>query len=98
RIKRGGDASMPLIAHAMPVAPVPITAPAAPGVGHVPSTPVSPPAVAPPPSGQEGLEHAKAPIVGTFSVAPSPGSLPVFEPGDPETRWGQGRFCASLRP
>ena len=30
RIKRGGDASMPLIAHAMPVAPVPITAPAAP--------------------------------------------------------------------
>lgn len=82
RIKRGGDASSPLIAHAMPVAPVPIATPVAAPVAHVPSAPVSPPPAAPPPSAEEELHHVKSPIVGTFYESPSPGSLPFVKPGD----------------
>ena len=82
RIKRGGDASTPLIAHAMPVAPLPTVASTAAPVAQVPSTPVSPPAPVPPASAEEELHHVKSPIVGTFYEAPSPGSLPFVKPGD----------------
>jgi acetyl-CoA carboxylase biotin carboxyl carrier protein len=82
RIKRGGDASSPLITHAMPIASVPIAAPAAVPVAHVPSAPVSTPPAAPPASAEEELHQVKSPIVGTFYESPSPGSLPFVKPGD----------------
>ena len=82
RIKRGGDASTPIITHAVPVASVPIAAPTAPAVAHLPSTPVSPPPAAPQPAVEEELHQVKSPIVGTFYEAPSPGSLPFVKPGD----------------
>jgi acetyl-CoA carboxylase biotin carboxyl carrier protein len=81
RIKRGGDAAAPMIAHTMPMAPVPMTAPTAPPVTHVPSASVSPPP-APLAAVEEELHHVKSPIVGTFYEAPSPGSLPFVKPGD----------------
>ncbi|MFI5104140.1 MAG: acetyl-CoA carboxylase biotin carboxyl carrier protein [Terriglobales bacterium] len=80
RIKRGGDASAPVIAHAMPMASMPVAMPGqpAPSAAPVPAashTPSAPPA-------EEELHSVKSPIVGTFYEAPAPGSLPFVKPGD----------------
>ena len=84
RIKRGADAAAPVIAHAVPMAPMPMTsaapasyssapAPATPTVGSQPAAPVS---------AEEELHTVKSPIVGTFYEAPGPGALPFVKPGD----------------
>jgi acetyl-CoA carboxylase biotin carboxyl carrier protein len=87
RIKRGGDTSAPIIAHAVPIASVPIAPPAAAVAApslHA-SAAVTPPhaAAAPPPAAvEEELHQVKSPIVGTFYESPAPGSLPFVKPGD----------------
>ena len=85
RIKRGGDTSAPMIAHAVPIASVPIAPPATsatPSV-HAPVAVTPPPAAAPPPVAvEEELHHVKSPIVGTFYESPAPGSLPFVKLGD----------------
>jgi acetyl-CoA carboxylase biotin carboxyl carrier protein len=75
-----------MIAHAVPIASVPIAPPAAaaatPSV-HA-SVAVTPPhaATAPPAAVEEELHQVKSPIVGTFYESPAPGSLPFVKPGD----------------
>ena len=85
RIKRGADAAAPVIAHAVPMAPMPMAS-----VAH-PITPSSAPAASAPSAGQpaaapvaaeEELHTVKSPIVGTFYEAPGPGALPFVKPGD----------------
>ena len=84
RIKRGADAAAPIVAHAMPIAPMPMVA-AAHTATHssAPATPapVGSPAAAPV-SAEEELHTVKSPIVGTFYEAPGPGALPFVKPGD----------------
>jgi acetyl-CoA carboxylase biotin carboxyl carrier protein len=86
RIKRGGDTSAPMIAHAVPIASVPIAPPAAaaaPPSVQTPAAVTSPPAAAAPPVAvEEELHHVKSPIVGTFYESPAPGSLPFVKIGD----------------
>ncbi|HZD95766.1 MAG TPA: acetyl-CoA carboxylase biotin carboxyl carrier protein [Candidatus Sulfotelmatobacter sp.] len=85
RIKRGSEPSMPVIAHAVPMASVPISAPAAaPAVHAVPVPAASAPAApaTPPPAAEEELHQVKSPIVGTFYEAPGPGTPPFVKPGD----------------
>ena len=81
RIKRGADAAAPVIAHAVPIAPMPMASAAHPAA-H-PSAP-SPVASSPasPVSAEEELHVVKSPIVGTFYEAPGPGALPFVKPGD----------------
>jgi len=78
RIKRGGAAAAPIIAHApmvMAVSPAQSIHSAAPDA-HVPA------AAAPPAAVEEELHMVKSPIVGTFYESPAPGSLPFVKPGD----------------
>jgi acetyl-CoA carboxylase biotin carboxyl carrier protein len=84
RIKRGADAAAPVIAHAMPMAPMPMAS-AAQAATHS-SAPAAPVPVASSPgapvSAEEELHAVKSPIVGTFYEAPGPGALPFVKPGD----------------
>jgi acetyl-CoA carboxylase biotin carboxyl carrier protein len=82
RIKRGGPAPT-VITHAMPVAPMPMAAPAVQSSSPA-SAPVYPATPAPPaPSAaEEGLHTVKSPIVGTYYESPAPGSLPFVKAGD----------------
>src|SRR5215472_9242375 len=84
RIKRGVDASAPILTHTIPMTPVPmasvpIAAPTVAPAVHAPAVPTAPPPAAPP---EEELHQVKSPIVGTFYESPSPGSLPFVKPGD----------------
>jgi len=84
RIKRGGDTAAPVIAHAVPMATMPMTAPLAPA-GNVIPTGAPPPASGKPTpmaATEEELHMVKSPIVGTFYEAPGPGALPFVKPGD----------------
>ena len=85
RIKRGADAAAPVIAHAVPIAPMPMAS-AAQSAAHssAPAAPVAVPgtAAAAPVSAEEELHTVKSPIVGTFYEAPGPGALPFVKPGD----------------
>ena len=81
RIKRGGDAAAQVIAHAMPMASMPVAMPS-PTRSDAPVPAASLPPPAPPPAVEEELHSVKSPIVGTFYEAPSPGSLPFVKPGD----------------
>ena len=85
RIKRGADTSAPVIAHAVPMASMPMAS-----VGH-PAThssasaapgPVTSSSAAAPVAAEEELHTVKSPIVGTFYEAPGPGALPFVKPGD----------------
>jgi acetyl-CoA carboxylase biotin carboxyl carrier protein len=81
RIKRGADAAAPVIAHAVPIAPMPMasaTHSSAPGA----APPVASSPAAAPVSAEEDLHTVKSPIVGTFYEAPGPGALPFVKPGD----------------
>jgi acetyl-CoA carboxylase biotin carboxyl carrier protein len=82
RIKRGAAAA-PVIAHAVPIAPMPMAS-AAPSATHssAPAAPVPGPAAGAPVSAEEELHTVKSPIVGTFYEAPGPGALPFVKPGD----------------
>ena len=85
RIKRGADASAPIVTHTVPMAQMPMVsapmaAPTAPVVQSPPPSVAHPPAAAP--AVEEELHHVKSPIVGTFYEAPSPGSAPFVKPGD----------------
>jgi acetyl-CoA carboxylase biotin carboxyl carrier protein len=86
RIKRGGDTSAPMIAHAVPIASVPIAPPAAavatPSVNASVAVTPPPAAAAPPAAVEEELHQVKSPIVGTFYESPAPGSLPFVKIGD----------------
>jgi acetyl-CoA carboxylase biotin carboxyl carrier protein len=83
RIKRGADAA-PVIAHAVPVAPMPMSSAAHPAAHSAPAAPASAPGSggAAPVSAEEELHMVKSPIVGTFYEAPGPGALPFVKPGD----------------
>ncbi|HKV95635.1 MAG TPA: acetyl-CoA carboxylase biotin carboxyl carrier protein [Candidatus Angelobacter sp.] len=84
RIKRGGDSSAPMIAHAVPIAPVPIASPVAVPAAPLAPQPVSavPPSSAPPAAVEEDLHQVKSPIVGTYYESPAPGAPPFVKPGD----------------
>jgi acetyl-CoA carboxylase biotin carboxyl carrier protein len=85
RIKRGGDSTGPVIAHAVPMAPMAVAAPmspAQPAAHAAPTPPVSHAPAAPPAAVEEELHSVKSPIVGTFYEAPAPGALPFVKPGD----------------
>ena len=85
RIKRGGDSSAPMIAHAVPIAPMTVAssvaAPATPSAPQ-PVAPAPPTATAPPVAAEEELHQVKSPIVGTYYESPAPGALPFIKPGD----------------
>ena len=85
RIKRGADAAAPVIAHAVPLAPMPMASPAQPAnypPAPSPSTAAASSQTAAPVSAEEELHTVKSPIVGTFYEAPGPGALPFVKPGD----------------
>src|SRR5262249_9027407 len=85
RINRGSDSSAPVIAHAVPIAPMAVAAPVAQAqtAAHaVPAPPAAPAPPAPPAAVEEELHSVKSPIVGTFYEAPAPGALPFVKPGD----------------
>jgi acetyl-CoA carboxylase biotin carboxyl carrier protein len=85
RIKRGGDSSAPVIAHAMPMAPMAVAAPiptAHPAAHAAPATQAHPAPVEPPAAAEEELHSVKSPIVGTFYESPAPGALPFVKVGD----------------
>lgn len=85
RIKRGAEAAAPVIAHAVPIAPMPMAS-----VGHPATHSSAQAAPAPgassqqaaPVAAEEELHAVKSPIVGTFYEAPGPGALPFVKPGD----------------
>src|SRR5215831_7632793 len=87
RIKRGTDASAPIVTHTLPIAPVPMAAmpmaaPTAPPMVHPTVPAAAPPPAAPPAAVEEELHQVKSPIVGTFYESPSPGSAPFVKIGD----------------
>jgi acetyl-CoA carboxylase biotin carboxyl carrier protein len=85
RIKRGGDSSAPVIAHAMPMAPMAVAAPiptAHPAAHAAPAAQAHPAPVEPPAAAEEELHSVKSPIVGTFYESPAPGALPFVKVGD----------------
>ena len=84
RIKRGGDTAAPVIAHAVPMATMPMTAPLAPAGNVIPTGAPPPASGTPTPRAavEEELHTVKSPIVGTFYEAPGPGALPFVKPGD----------------
>lgn len=85
RIKRGADAATPVIAHAVPIAPMPMASPtqaATHSSAPAASTPAPGSGAAAPVSAEEELHTVKSPIVGTFYEAPGPGALPFVKPGD----------------
>lgn len=88
RIKRGNEASAPIVSTVPAFTPVPVTVapavtasvlptPAAPAGTSVPSAPQAPTAAP-----EEDLHIVKSPIVGTFYEAPAPGTPPFVKPGD----------------
>lgn len=81
RIKRGADAA-PVIAHAVPMAPMPIASAAHAATHPSAPAPVASSPAAAPVSAEEELHTVKSPIVGTFYEAPGPGALPFVKPGD----------------
>lgn len=83
RIKRGADAAAPVIAHAVPIAPMAAAAHTA-THSSAPAAPASAPGSggAALVSAEEELHTVKSPIVGTFYEAPGPGALPFVKPGD----------------
>lgn len=84
RIKRGGDSSAPMIAHAVPIAPMPIASSVAAPIAPAAPQPIaaSPTAAAPPAAVEEDLHQVKSPIVGTYYESPAPGAPPFIKPGD----------------
>ena len=82
RIKRGADAAAPVIAHAVPMAPMPMASAAHPAAHPSAPAPVASSPAAAPVSEEEELHVVKSPIVGTFYEAPGPGTLPFVKPGD----------------
>jgi acetyl-CoA carboxylase biotin carboxyl carrier protein len=85
RVKRGADSAAPLMAHAVPVAAVPMAAPVSTPAMHAPPASGAAPPVqsaAAPQEAEEGLHQVKSPIVGTFYEAPAPGAPPFVRPGD----------------
>jgi acetyl-CoA carboxylase biotin carboxyl carrier protein len=78
RIKRGGDAAAPIIAHA----PMAMAASPAQSIHSADSAAPVPAAAAAPAAVEEELHAVKSPIVGTFYESPAPGSLPFVKPGD----------------
>ena len=85
RIKRGADAAAPVIAHAVPMASMPIASvaqPIAPSSAPATSAPSAVQQAAAPVAAEEELHTVKSPIVGTFYEAPGPGALPFVKPGD----------------
>jgi len=81
RIKRGGETAAPVIAHALPMAAMPMAAPPA-HAGQSAAAPAPPSASAGTTAAEEELHTVKSPIVGTFYEAPGPGALPFVKPGD----------------
>jgi acetyl-CoA carboxylase biotin carboxyl carrier protein len=85
RIKRGGDSSAPVIAHAMPIASMPMPVSVAsptPAAASGSPAPAATSAVPPPAAAEEELHQVKSPIVGTFYESPAPGAPPFVKPGD----------------
>jgi acetyl-CoA carboxylase biotin carboxyl carrier protein len=84
RIKRGSDASAPMIAHVAPMASMPMAASPVPAPhSEMSASRVPVPSSAPAPAAaEEELHMVKSPIVGTFYEAPGPGALPFVKPGD----------------
>ena len=84
RIKRGADAAAPVIAHAVPIAPMPMASAAQAATHSSAAAPVPVPGTAAgaPVSAEEELHAVKSPIVGTFYEAPGPGTPPFVKPGD----------------
>ncbi|HET8888326.1 MAG TPA: acetyl-CoA carboxylase biotin carboxyl carrier protein [Candidatus Angelobacter sp.] len=82
RIKRGADAAPPVIAHAVPMAPMQMASAAHPGTHSSAPAPTVSSQTAAPASAEEELHTVKSPIVGTFYEAPGPGALPFVKPGD----------------
>ena len=85
RIKRGGDAAAPVIAHTLPIASVPMpvaVASPAPTAASTSPAPAATSPAAPPAAAEEELHQVKSPIVGTFYEAPAPGAPPFVKPGD----------------
>lgn len=76
RVKRGADASHPMVTHHVASAPM---VPVAPMV-HAPAA-ASAPAAAPLAEDAD-LHTVKSPIVGTFYESPAPGAPPFVKPGD----------------
>ena len=76
RIKRGGAAAAPIIAHA-PMAPMTMAASPAQSSHSAALAPAAPPTAV-----EEELHAVKSPIVGTFYESPAPGALPFVKPGD----------------
>ncbi len=87
-IKRGAGATpviaSPIVAHAVPVAPIaaPISAPPPSSTATAPGTAPTPSAPAPAASDDANLHILKSPMVGTFYGAPSPGAPPFIAVGD----------------
>ena len=83
RIKRGADAAAPVMAHAVPIASMPMAS-AAQAATFTPGAPAPAPGsgAAAPAAAEEELHTVKSPIVGTFYEAPGPGALPFVKPGD----------------
>jgi len=83
RIKRGADAAAPVMAHAVPIASMPMAS-AAQAATFAPGSPAPTPGsgAAAPAAAEEELHTVKSPIVGTFYEAPGPGALPFVKPGD----------------
>jgi acetyl-CoA carboxylase biotin carboxyl carrier protein len=82
RIKRGGETTTPVIAHALPMAAMPMAAPP-PQANQSAAAPVPASASAGlRAAAEEELHTVKSPIVGTFYEAPGPGALPFVKPGD----------------
>jgi len=85
RIKRGAEAAAPVIAHAVPIAPIPMASVGQPAThSSASATPASVTTSQPaaPVAAEEELHTVKSPIVGTFYEAPGPGALPFVKPGD----------------
>ena len=82
RIKRGAETAAPVIAHAVPMAAMPMATTPPAQTSHTTATaapaPPSPAAAV----AEEELHTVKSPIVGTFYEAPGPGALPFVKPGD----------------
>jgi acetyl-CoA carboxylase biotin carboxyl carrier protein len=84
RIKRGAEASAPVISHIASMPPVMPMPPLAqtPAASATPAPPANNAAPAPAAAPGETLHEVKSPIVGTFYEAPAPGAPPFVRPGD----------------
>ena len=82
RIKRGGETAAPVIAHAVPMAAMPMAAPPAQASQSAAASAPASASARPTAAAEEELHTVKSPIVGTFYEAPGPGALPFVKPGD----------------